>query len=50
MEYCPYGSLASRLEKGIRFTEPELREITSHCLLGLDYLHSKNTIHRVVLS
>ena len=35
-----------RMRSGM--TETELREIASCCLLGLDYLHSRNINHGVV--
>ena len=47
MEYCHCGSVASYVRKGNRLNEEELREIASCCLLGLNYLHKKNIIHRV---
>ena len=50
MEYCHCGSVASYVRKGNRLNEEELREIASCCLLGLNYLHKKNIIHRVSVS
>ena len=50
MEYCHCGSVASYVRKGNRLNEEELREIASCCLLGLNYLHKKNIIHRVNVS
>ncbi len=48
MEYCHCGSLASYIRNGNRLNEDELREITSCCLLGLNYLHNtKRIVHRV---
>ena len=47
MDYCAYGSIDSYLKNGHRLKEEELREIASCCLLGLNYLHKKNIIHRV---
>ena len=47
MELCHCGSLAAYIRNGNRLTEDELREIASCCLLGLNYLHQHNIIHRV---
>ena len=47
MEYCPCGSLADYIRNENRLSESELREIASCCLLGLDYLHKRNIIHKV---
>ena len=48
MEYCHCGSLASYMRNANRLNEDELREITSCCLLGLNYLHNtKKIVHRV---
>ena len=48
MEYCHCGSLANYVRNGNRLNEDVLREITSCCLLGLNYLHnSNNIVHRV---
>ncbi|KAK8832129.1 hypothetical protein WA577_005224, partial [Blastocystis sp. JDR] len=47
MEYCHCGSLASYMRNANRLNENELREITSCCLLGLNYLHNtKKIVHR----
>lgn len=46
MEYCPYGSVKSLLKYGIELEENQLSEIAACCLLGLEYLHKKNIIHR----
>ncbi|KAK8830358.1 hypothetical protein WA577_006044 [Blastocystis sp. JDR] len=46
MEYCHCGSIGSYLRNGNQFTEDELREIASCCLLGMDYLHRRKIIHR----
>ena len=48
MEYCRCGSLESYLVSGNAFSEDELREIASCCLIGLHYLHCCNVIHRVM--
>lgn len=47
MEYCRCGSVARIIRNGNRLTEEQIREITSCCLLGLNYLHNMNTIHGV---
>ena len=31
------------------WTEDDLREITSSCLLGLEYLHEKGLVHGVIV-
>ena len=48
MKNCEVGSLARYMDKRVRLNEDELREITSCCLLGLDFLHSRHIIHGVV--
>lgn len=47
MEFCRYGSLSNimRIRKHA-FLEPELSLITHDIVMGLDYLHSKEVIHR----
>ncbi len=47
MEYCKHGSLQDYITSENHLTEPELRDITSCCLLALDYLHRRKIIHRV---
>ena len=47
MEYCHCGSIASYLKSGNHLSENELREVVACCLLGLNYLHKKNVMHRV---
>ena len=47
MEYCQCGSIRVLLESGYVLNEDELREIVSCCLLGLDFLHNMNIVHRV---
>ena len=47
MEYCKYGSIQDYLTNGNHLIEQELRDVTSCCLLGLDYLHNENIIHSV---
>jgi serine/threonine protein kinase len=49
LEYVPGGSIASILRKHGRFSENVTKSFTSQILDGLDYLHSKGIIHRVVL-
>ena len=47
MEYCPQGSLQDILNrKKSGFSELSIREIMRDVLQGLDYLHSKNILHR----
>ena len=48
MKNCEVGSLARYMDKRVRLSEDELREIASCCLLGLDFLHSRHIIHGVV--
>ena len=48
MEKCELGSLMKYMDKRERLNEDELRDITSCCLLGLDFLHSRHIIHGVV--
>ena len=47
MEYCP-NSLASLLEHGRIEDENVIRIYAKQMLLGLEYLHSKNIVHRCV--
>lgn len=47
MEYCKYGSLQDYITSEKHLTEPELRDVTSCCLLGLKYLHSCKILHKV---
>lgn len=42
MEYLPFGNLASRK----KFKLPGAIEILRQCLQGLQYLHSRNIVHR----
>lgn len=47
MEYCAAGSLADILEIcGGTFAEPEIAAAMKGALLGLDYLHAHNKMHR----
>ena len=47
MKYYECGSLQDCIPSGHHLTEPELRDVASCCLLGLDYLHYMKIIHRV---
>lgn len=50
IEYCPYGDLNTLVEKqkmlNKQFVDNQLWKIFIHLCLGLQYLHSKNIIHR----
>ncbi|KAH7928543.1 Pkinase-domain-containing protein [Leucogyrophana mollusca] len=46
LEYVPGGSIGSCLRDHGRFDEEVTKSFTSQILDGLDYLHSKNIIHR----
>ena len=48
MENCDLGSVEKCVHKKDRMKYEEIREIASCCLLGLDYLHSRNSIHGVI--
>lgn len=50
LEYVPGGSIASTLRKHGRFNENVTKSFTSQIFDGLDYLHSKGIIHRVLCS
>lgn len=47
MENCELGSVEKYMYKKNR-KEDIIRVIASCCLLGLDYLHSRNVIHGVI--
>ena len=47
MEYDDSISLYDFMRNDNGFTESELREIVSCCLLGLDHLHKHNLSHSV---
>ncbi len=49
MEYDDSVSLYDFMRNDNGFTESELREIASCCLLGLDYLHKRNLSHSVCI-
>jgi mitogen-activated protein kinase kinase kinase len=46
LEYVPGGSLNSMLMNYGPFEEPLIRNFTRQILIGLNYLHSRNIIHR----
>lgn len=46
LEYVPGGSLNSMLSNYGPFEEPLIRNFTRQILIGLNYLHSRNIIHR----
>ena len=46
MEYMPGGSIAALLRQFGGFSEDVVREYSRQILLGLQYLHTKNIIHR----
>ena len=48
MENCDLGSVEKCMYMKNRMKEDDIREIASCCLLGLDYLHSRNIIHGVI--
>ena len=49
MDYDDSISLYDFVRNDNGFTESELREIASCCLLGLDYLHKHNLSHSVCI-
>lgn len=46
LEYVPGGSLNTMLTNYGPFEEPLIRNFTRQILIGVNYLHSKNIIHR----
>ncbi|CCH41795.1 hypothetical protein BN7_1334 [Wickerhamomyces ciferrii] len=46
LEYVPGGSLNTMLTNYGPFEEPLIRNFTRQILIGINYLHSKNIIHR----
>jgi len=53
MEYMPGGCLTDVLEQfnsGLRLTEPQIARICCETLMGLNYLHTHNRIHRDIKS
>ena len=49
MECCDLESLEKYKYMNETLTEEALREITSCCLLGLDFLHSHHSMHGVIV-
>ena len=49
MEYDDSISLCNFVRNENGFTESELREIASCCLLALDHLHERNLSHSVCI-
>ena len=49
MDYDDSISLYDFVRNNNGFTESELREIASCCLLGLDHLHKRNLSHSVCI-
>jgi len=54
LELCDGGSLQEMIElmksKDEKFTEVEIRAIVAYCLLGLEHLHDRRSIHRDIKS
>ncbi|KAL4644886.1 hypothetical protein ACB092_02G196600 [Castanea dentata] len=46
LEYVPGGSIKKYTEDNGAIPESDVRWFTTHILSGLDYLHSKNIVHR----
>ena len=46
LEYCPGGSVTSLLRNYGAFEEPLVRNWVRQILLGLNYLHERDIIHR----
>ncbi|KAH8555688.1 kinase-like domain-containing protein, partial [Umbelopsis sp. PMI_123] len=46
LEYVSGGSISSRLARNGAFEEPVVRYFTRQILLGLEYLHDRNILHR----
>lgn len=47
LEYIPSGSIGSCLLEHGKFDEEITKSFTKHILAGLEYLHSRDIIHRV---
>ncbi|RKP21182.1 protein kinase [Rozella allomycis CSF55] len=50
MEYMDAGSLTDLIDSQSQLTEPEISTICFETLKGLEYLHSRNIIHRDIKS
>lgn len=48
LEYVNGGSIGTVLRTHGAFPEPVVRSFTRQILLGLEYLHNKNILHRVI--
>ena len=46
LEYLPYGDLFKRVIKQKKFSEEDVSRFTKSLLEVLDYIHSKNIVHR----
>ncbi|KAK7823327.1 mitogen-activated protein kinase kinase kinase 5, partial [Quercus suber] len=46
LEYVPGGSIKKYIKDNGAIPESDIRRFTTHILSGLDYLHSKNIVHR----
>ena len=46
MDYLPGGDLRHHIAKCKKFTENEAKFVIGCILVGLDYIHDKNIIHR----
>ncbi len=48
LEYVPGGSIAGMLAQYGSFSEDLIRRLSYQILLGIEYLHGKGIIHRLV--